>query len=346
MRVWALPYDSAYTCSFYQAVEDAGVDVLPAVWSSSWIYNDVKGNDIVHIHWPSFAYKGSGSYLSILVSFIKFSVLMLIIRLKGARVWWTAHNLFPHERCRIRWIDVLGRHLIIALASKIFVHGAMAKSVLLTRFPKCAPKCHTIPHGHWVGAYGELVEKNVARKTLGLPEDKPVYLLIGHLKPYKNLEGLIEAFLALDSDGILLLAGKFSDAAYAKKISGMTEGHSNIRIDARFIPNEEMPFYLGASDAICLPYTDILTSGAAVLAMSYARPVISIDKGFMREVITEDSGVLVSTGNNTALILAMREIVKKDWDQNKILQHVSQYTYTEAASVFVSQLEPSLKTSY
>ena len=74
---------------------------------------------------------------------------MVLFRLKGARVVWTAHNLLPHRRSALPAIDVLGRHLVIALADLILVHGSGAASVLVTRFPRAESKvCCTIRELH------------------------------------------------------------------------------------------------------------------------------------------------------------------------------------------------------
>lgn len=51
-----------------------------------------------------------------------------------------------------------------------------------------------------------------------------------------------------------------------------------------FIPKEKVQLFFRAADGVVLPYTEILNSGSALLALSFNRPVLVPEKGAMGEL--------------------------------------------------------------
>jgi glycosyltransferase involved in cell wall biosynthesis len=72
---------------------------------------------------------------------------------------------------------------------------------------------------------------------------------------------------------------------------------------------------MNACDVVVLPYTEISTSGVTLLAYAFAKPVISTDVGCMREVITDETGLVTKPKNSKALTDAIREIFTKNYVQ-------------------------------
>lgn len=338
MRILAFPFKGiAYNDSFYGAVETEGIEVIAGIWAGRWLLQNLKKDDVVHFHWPSMLYAPQGKYPSVVRSFFRFVLLVAITRLRCKEIWWTAHNLLPHERCVIPILDIISRYIIIALVSRIFVHGAAAEKALTGRFPRAGRKCVRIPHGNWVGHYLPHQTKEVARANLGLPMNAFIYLVFGQIKPYKNLEGVIKAFtLETSNNALLLVAGKFSDGAYLSEIISLANGDSRIRIDARFILDNEVSSYLSASDVMCMPYREILTSGTAMLAFSFGIPVISINRGFLRDVISQDTGILIEPSDALQLTAALRAVRERSWSSEEIIRHAHRFTFKDAARICLS----------
>ncbi len=340
MRILAFPKNKiSYNECFYQAIEAHGVEVLEGVFSGGWLVSNVRPGDWLHIHWPSFSYSVKQGKTRLIVRFFRFIALFVLARLKGARVMWTAHNLLPHDRAAIPWLDVLGRQFIIRIASVVLVHGREAAAALIERFPIATEKITLIPHGHWIGYYPATVSRGEARTKLDIAESAFVYLFIGLCKPYKNLDGLVRAFRAHAQGDILLIAGKFQDPAYHAEIVGLAGNDSRIRIHAEFIPDAEMQTFLLACDVVVVPYREILTSGTAMLAMSFGRPVVSIDRGFLRDVITAETGLLFPPDDPQGLSRALVEAREVRYDSERILAHASQFSFEQAAVSCIQALE-------
>ena len=340
MRVVAFPHSGiAYNDAFYDALEKQGVDVLAGYFAGRWLLKHLRKDDIVHVHWPSFFYESSGTYLQIFASLLRFCLLMSIIRLKGVSIFWTAHNLMPHVRCRLAWVDVICRKIIIRLSKKVFVHGKEAEKVLIDRFPECRHKCVVIPHGNWIGFYPQEYNRQQARNSLGIAQTAFVFLLFGQCKPYKNADGLITAFkkTARETD-FLLIVGTISDKDYLKKLIDLSGGDSRIIIEDRFVPDNELSKYLEACDVMCIPYREILTSGSAILSMGFGVPVVSIDRGFLRDVITPETGLLIKDPSMESLVDALETVRKIDWSKNRIIAQAGNYTFEDAARIFKAQI--------
>lgn len=336
MRVIAFPAAGiAYNESFYAALRRRGTEVVDGIFAGGWLLDNVRKNDVVHVHWPSFLYERHESTAALLAGFVRFLLLLAIVRFRARCVCWTAHNLMPHQRNDLPILDVIARRVVIRLSSRIFVHGPEARRVLCGRFPQAERKCVLIPHGHWIGRYQPEVSRLEARRALSLPDDAFVYLLFGQLNRYKNATGLIQAFReSASGDAVLLLAGRFSDDRYAAEVAAAASGDPRVRVHGRFIPDGEVSTYLSACDAACMPYKDILTSGTAMLAMSFGKPVISINRGFLRDVVTPATGILVEPNDAAGLAGALRQARKVSWNAQEILSHAGRSTFEDAARMF------------
>jgi glycosyltransferase involved in cell wall biosynthesis len=172
---------------------------------------------------------------------------------------------------------------------------------------------------------------------LKLPIEAFVFLHFGNCKPYKNLDGLIEAFRRVAKcNDILLVAGRFSDNAYLATVLDLAAGDDRIRIENRFIPDEQVSDYIVACNVMCMPYREILTSGTAMLALSYGRPVLSVNRGLLRDVVRPDCGILIEPGDSLALTEGLQAVRNRSWVEADIVRVAAQYTFSDAAKISIS----------
>lgn len=339
MRVFAFPKTGiAYNESFYRAVEAAGVQVIEGVFSGRWLLRHLRSDDVAHFHWPAFAYGGAASPIALWMRFVRFISLLLLIRAKGVAICWTAHNLLPHDRATIAYVDLLARKVVIRLCSRIFVHGPSAAQLLKGLFPSCERKLVQIEHGHWIDYYPNYVSREDARRKLGVSPQTFVYLFIGLCKEYKNIEGLVEAFQAMSGDVALLIAGKFQNEAYRSKVEDLARKDGRVRLDPGFIADGDLQYYLSAADVVVAPYRDVLTSGTAMLALSFGRPLVSVAIAFLLDVITERSGILYDPSEPSALRRALQDAREKAFDPQTILSEARRFSWDVSAGRFLAAL--------
>ncbi|GAB4196575.1 MAG: hypothetical protein OHK0022_14230 [Roseiflexaceae bacterium] len=213
--------------------------------------------------------------------------MLAALRRRGVRLVWTAHNQAPHELRHPHWAFVVYR-TVARWSTAIIAHSNAARAALEDRYG-ALPHCTVIPHGNYIGRYGPLRERVQARETLGLPAAGRLLLCVGMLRPYKQIEALIDAFAALPpaTRGTLLIAGQPKDAAYAAELERRAAGVAGVLLRASFVPDDQLALYLAAADAVTLPYRSLLTSGMLLGALSYARPVVAPAFGPVGELVRD-----------------------------------------------------------
>jgi beta-1,4-mannosyltransferase len=253
-------------------------------------------------------------------------------RREGGRVAYTVHNLDPHEAGS--WAECRALKEIIRAADALHVHDTSTADEIALRFGR-RDRITVIPHGHYLDAYPNAVSQAEARVRLGLPANGFVFACLGLMRPYKGLEELLPAFRAAfagdgrPSGGVrLMVAGRPADAAYVSRLRDLAGGDPRIILDPHFIPEDEVQVYLNAASVAVLPYRQITTSGAALLAISFGLRVVAPAIGAFPHLVTPDRGVLYAPGR---LADALEQAREKDWSgaREQILDWVRQFDWGE-----------------
>jgi len=79
-----------------------------------------------------------------------------------------------------------------------------------------------------------------------------------------------------------------------------------------FFANEDFQVFFNAADVVVLPFSDILTSGSAITALSFLRPVIVPSIGCLPDVIDNTMGALYNPNEPGALEQAMRAMKERN----------------------------------
>jgi beta-1,4-mannosyltransferase len=329
---------NSYLDCFYPPIEALGVKVYEGEFSGRWLLKNLRGVDYIHIHWPSFFYNVP-ERRKCFRGFFLFLFFLTLARWRGARLIWTVHNLYPHDRCVVPQLDTLTRQLLIKRGSCFFVHGTSAKTEVLREFPAMEGRIVLIDHGHWVDYYPNEVPCSTARSRLGLPDSAFVFLFIGLCKPYKNLEGLISAFAKLPGNPVLVIAGKFQDAAYEAVIRrAVSELGDRVVLRSGFVRHEDMQVYFRACNVLVTPYHEVLSSGSAILGLSFGRPVIAPAIGALKDLITENSGILYDPSRSEGLLEAMRSAMDMKFDETQIRAEALKHDWGNTAKIVVNSL--------
>src|SRR5262249_12216310 len=134
-RVIAFPHRGiAYTECLYTALGRLDCEILEGEWSGRWLMSTVEPGDVIQIHWPSFLYYTPESNVSTFKRLLRLRAMLEMARWRGARIVWTAHNLYPHDAGNSHWAHRRAREFIVSVAEKIFVHGAHARTIVAKEF--------------------------------------------------------------------------------------------------------------------------------------------------------------------------------------------------------------------
>lgn len=142
------------------------------------------------------------------------------------------------------------------------------------------------------------VERQEARRLLGLKEEHLVVAAVGRLSPIKGHGNLIEAFfksLSLIRPAVLIIAGEGPLRGSLEQMVKRLGLEESVRLPG-FI--EDIPNFLEAIDIFVMPSYSEGMPIALLEAMMEEKPVIATNVGGIPEVISgSDVGVLISPDN-------------------------------------------------
>lgn len=270
-------------------VEGEQADVLPRAFGRD-------RPDVLHLHWLTPLYRGPSPWRNA-VKIGLLALRLLVLRWRGARIVWTAHNLTGHETAGARE-ELVFAGLVARIAHVVIAHGPSAEAILRRRL-RLGPsqRIVVIPHGSYVGAYPEGIGAVDARARLGLDSGEAVFLFLGQIRRYKGLQELIEAFRGFaDSQSRLVIAGRPAGEGALEELEKAIGDDPRIVLHPCFVPDDEIQVYMAAADVVVLPFLDVLTSGSVVLAMSFGKPCLSRRVGCVEDSIDEAGGIFCGPG--------------------------------------------------
>ncbi|EMA63707.1 glycosyltransferase [Halorubrum lipolyticum] len=311
-----------YQSELIDALADRDVDVTPvAVRGAFPLLSAARRHgvpDVVHLHWAHRFLITERRFPAVLAAALGVRLLFeaCVLRALGARLVWTVHNLADHER-RAPRVELAVRRGLAAVVHRLVVHcDAAAASVRETYgLPnRVARRIRVVPHGNFAGVYPDDVTREEARRRLDLPEDVPVLLYFGLIRPYKNVPSLADTFRETDLDARLLVVGNPWSDALDREVRAACDGDDRIRAVLEYVPDDEVQRYMRAADAVVLPFDSVLTSGSAVLAMTFGRAVVAPELGCLPGLVGSAGGHLYDPEEPEGLADALRRAVA-DADQ-------------------------------
>jgi beta-1,4-mannosyltransferase len=297
-----VPASTTYTSLLYAAVETAGatVDDITVRKLLSRRY------EIVHLHWPEW-YLYRRPFPRMVARSATVLVALAWARRRGARVVWTAHNVFPHERVGRRfgkWFFWVFTGLVDAVVSPT----ESGLEPLRRRFPRLARKSMTvIPLGHLRGRYSDHGSRAMARERFGIDADAEVATFFGHVRPYKNVDRLVREFRRVtDPDAVLLIGGRPLDDAVRADIEDAAGDDGRIRLHLGYVEDDDVQHFMRAADIVVLPYAESSNSFVALLALSFDRPILAPAIGAFPELAATigPAWVRLYVGDLTAAVLS------------------------------------------
>ncbi len=305
-----------YQAGLMSGLEASGVDVIPC--SAEGLFPLLRAwskvrPDVVHLHWPNRFIETERRGASFLASLLAVRTLVevVLLRVLGVPLVWTVHNELSHERLTPR-VELVYRHLLARLSVALILHCEEARERIVPRYRLPGgfrARCVVIPHGNFDPFYANPPARATARATLDLAADETVLLYFGLIRPYKRVPELIETFRSADPDARLLVVGNPWTDELGRAVEAAAKDDGRVRTDLRYVPDRAIELYFAAADGIVLPYDQVLTSGTAVLAMSFGRAVIAPDAGCLSELIGHGGGITYPASGEAGLQQALETAI-------------------------------------
>lgn len=236
-----------------------------------FIIKRITGYRIIHIHWLAFA-TSKTFFLSKELSFLYSIVCLTLLKVTGYKIIWTVHNVLPHEK------QTTNDTFIFTYLSKISNEKIVHSNHTIKQMVDLGYNTSNItiiPHGNYIGWYENTIHQNVAKKSLGIDKSEFTILLFGLVRRYKGVDELLNVIAKIDNPKIkLVIAGKCDDDALTNDIQKAAKRY-NIIFHNKYIDDNHLQIYFNASDVVCVPLKAVTTSGSALLALSFGKPIIA-----------------------------------------------------------------------
>ena len=243
---------------------------------------------MLHFHWPSPYYRHDQGWqsLRLLLSWVRlclFGLRLTTARILGYRIIWTVHEVYPPETIS-RTLDRTAAMTLAWASSGLIVHDEATSHAVEMTIPRVRHKIVVIPHASFANVYPAGRDRAVVRAELGIPLDAFVFLCFGHVREYKEIDVLLEAFQSVTADrAFLVVAGLAISEKATGALRAAADRDQRIRIKLGFVPDERVAELFAASDVAIVSRGDGGTSGVLVLALSLGLPVIAAARACLRE---------------------------------------------------------------
>ncbi len=237
-------------------------------------------------------------------------LLRLLCRGQRPTLLLLLHDAYPDRRWP--FARLLLRLLLRAVDGATVLTPEVGRSVHALRPTLPLSLC---PHPVY-DVYPPLPPQAEARTALGLA-DKRTLLFFGHVKPYKGLDLLLDAFPAVQrqTDVQLVVAGPFHPSAtpLRARMAALNSGLETpaVVLMPDFVPDEQVPLFFAAADVVVLPYRRPAASGVLEIARHYGKPaVLPHFEAFEAAIDPGETGVLFAPGDADALAAAIGKALR------------------------------------
>ena len=236
--------------------------------------------DIFHVHWPDvIANIRARKWQRLRGDLIDYQFFRTIDRVqsRGGALVWTVHNLLTHDAS----LTAAPYHRNLMQRFMPCVDsGISLTSAGIADIKKHIPGLQDLPfsvarHPHYRSKLGAGEVAPAARERLGIKRQQQVFSLLGSLRPEKGPDLVLRAFKEFPEDeAFLILAGSATETLQGR-LRGLAEGMSNVRLDFRRIPENELLELYAVTDVLVFPGEDYFNSGTTYTSLSLNVPVIA-----------------------------------------------------------------------
>jgi glycosyltransferase involved in cell wall biosynthesis len=187
-------------------------------------------------------------------------------------------------------------------------------------------KVWVVPNGVDLNKF-RLMERQEAKRQLGLDDDKRYLLYVGRLVAVKGLDLLLDAFAQLvqnQRDVELVLVGDGAE----RHVLAQRATTLGIRDKVHFIgaqPHERIVLWMNAGDVFCLPSHKEGLPTVLLESLACGTPVVATSVGGIPEVVADGQvGRLVHSRDPREMAACIEEVLETPWDRQQLRDYVAE----------------------
>lgn len=248
--------------------------------------------------------------------------------LKGIKILFVCHNVFPHERFPA---DRLLTKMVLKQGDCYIVQSKMDAENLHQIIKN--PIFEQTVHPTYNIFKTENLSKEEARKRLLLEDDENILLFFGFIREYKGLKYLIQAMPEIIKQVAkvkLLVVGDFSGEKDKKEYIELIHRcgmEKNIIVYDGYTPDKEVEKYFTACDLVVLPYVSATQSGIVQIAFGFEKPVVVTKVGGLPEAVKNGKTGYIIKAQDIKQITDAICVFFKDKKEEKFIENIREDTY-------------------
>jgi len=275
--------------------------VLPTNWLKvGWELKKLKPDFIVVRYWLPVMGPCLGT------------ILRIVRQNKHTKIICIADNIIPHEKRK--GDNLFTKYFIKPIDAFIVMSEKVMSDLKL--FDKTKP-VQLIQHPLYDN-FGEKINKEIARKNIGIEGDEKIILFFGFIRKYKGLDILLDALALLKKENTptpfkVLIAGEFYEdrKPFDEQVARLSLKEMLI-LRTDFIPDNEVRNFFCAADVVIQPYRNATQSGVTPLAYHFEIPMIVTNVGGLPALVPDGVVGLVAEPNAAAIAEKIMEYFTKD----------------------------------
>ncbi len=205
-----------------------------------------------------------------------------------------------HRGCRLQL-----EHLLKRAAAVVVVSRRLGERARELRVPE--ERIHVVYNGVDRDRFRPM-DRTAARRRLSLPTDREMVLFLGHFGEHKGVRDLLDAVPRLREARPRATVIFVGDGPLASEVRAAARERPDGVLVFGAVPQEEVPWWMGAADILCLPSLDEGMPNVVREAHACGRPVVATAVGGVPEAIrAPELGALVPARAPGALADALAQ---------------------------------------
>lgn len=215
---------------------------------------------------------------------------------RTAKIIYVVHDLERHRGMTQNFKTLFD--LVIENSDSLIHLGKKSKKIFKKIYPNKLQR--VIPHPLYKKSF-KVTEKYEARRILGIPKDKIIFIAPGKIRTIEERKFIIDAFNSLKGLNKLLVVPnmfykelniEFKGRTFLKRFFDIKQIINKIyninispkyRFDYKFTSFDELGLLMSACDIVIIPRLKILNSGNVFLALTYKKIFLGPNQGNVLE---------------------------------------------------------------
>lgn len=306
------------------AVDEDGIDPTSRIYSDKVVYRLNQTDRDAYLTMATFADTGAYDIINVQHEYGLFGGMMgeyIIQFLSSTKkpVVTTFHTVIPNPSTYVIGIT----RAVCALSTRVIVMAELGRHILVDIYGIDESKIVLLPHGVPDLPFDRSITD--LKSKLNLDSNAPTMTTFGLIHRNKNIELALEAMKSVVKsvpNMMYLVIGethpaimKYEGESYRNELeSNVTELGltNNVRFINKFVGDDELLDYLGASDIYLTPYAreDQYVSGTLSWAVGLGKAVISTPYLYAKELLNDGRGFLVPFNDAEALSSKIVDVVQ------------------------------------